>query len=101
MQGQRVIEAKTGGGTERALRILADMDRRAETLALDKTPDLAVQLKHFMDYGAISPRMVAQKTVQVMGGWKGRTFSELVWREYLCFAAHRGAGAVARKSVVL
>lgn len=99
--GQIPVHPKIGGGTTRAVAVMKRMDRSTEMLAIERTPDLAVQIKLFLDYGALSPKMVAQHAVTVTGAWKGRTFSELVWREYVCFAAHRGSGVAVKQTVAV
>lgn len=100
LRGQRVVSAKSGGGSSAGVKVMEGMQKGRETLLVEKSPDLAVLLKVFLDYGAVSPKMVAQKVVQVMGACRGRTFSELVWREYVCFAAHRAAGVATGAAAV-
>lgn len=64
-------------------------DKSSETLRLSKTADAAVTLKKYLDCGALSLRMVAKHAAQQLGGQlKGRTFSELVWRNYVSLTAN-------------
>lgn len=75
-----------------ALKTLSAMDKKRETLVVDKTPDVAVSLKQVLDHGVVSPRTVVKHVHRVMNGLKGRTFSEMVWRTYVCLSACRAAG---------
>lgn len=81
-----------GAGTSAALKILESMDKRRETLLLSRAADLVVLLKPHLDFGSISLRMVAARVEAVLGKLHGKTFSELVWRTYVSFAAHRSVG---------
>lgn len=76
--------------TKEALSLLnKSFDKSAELLRLSKTPDAAVALKVYIDHGAISLRMIARHVATAFGGqFKGRTFSELVWRNYVSLSAN-------------
>lgn len=97
---QMRIDSRVGGGTSAALKLITAMDKRRETLLLSKAADLCVSLKHHLDFGSISPRMVAARVVGVMGHLQGRTFSELVWRTYASFVAHRAVNVRSAKTAI-
>lgn len=88
------VKASSGGGDllNNALKTLSMMDEKRETLVVDKNPDVAVSLKQVLDHGVVSPRTVVKHVHRVMNGLKGRTFSEMVWRTYVCLSACRAAG---------
>lgn len=86
------LVAKMGGGTSAALRVLGKLDRGRETLVLSRAADAAVLLKTHLDYGSVSPRMVAAAVKGVMKRLSGRTFSELVWRTHVGVIANRAVG---------
>lgn len=86
-------------GTSAALALLARMDHRRETLLLAPDADLAVSLKTHLDYGSVSPRMVAACVADKLGKLRGKTFSEVVWRTYVALVAHRAAGVAAPSAV--
>lgn len=92
------VERRVGGGTSAALQLLASMDKHLETLVLRKAADLSISLKTHLDFGSVSPRMVAARIVGVMGKLQGRTFSELAWRTYTSFVAHRRTGVRSGKT---
>lgn len=92
VQRQSCVQGKVSGGTSEALRVLRGMKKERELLWMDRKPDLVVLLKLYLDYGALSPRMVAKRSNAVLGKVGGRTFSEMVWRDYVAIAAHRAVG---------
>lgn len=79
-----LVTARIGGGTSAALKLLTTMEKDRETLLRDTSPDLAILLKNHLDLGTVSPAMVTGRVVAVVGSAHGRTFSELVWRSYVC-----------------
>lgn len=85
-----------GRGTSAARRVLSGMSKRMEMLSVRSGTAIATKLRHLLDVGAISPRMVASHVVQVVGKLEGYTFSEMVWRSHLAFAAHRKVAAQSR-----
>lgn len=68
-RGERAVGASAGGG------------------------DPALLLKDLLDSGALSARMVAAHLKSVVGKYEGKTYGELVFRDYASVAAHRALGA--------
>lgn len=87
-------QAQSGVGSVQALKVLNNVlnDKFKETLGITKGMDAALVIKTYLDCGTLSVRMVAKRVVEVMGELKGRTFSELVWRTYVSFAANGAVG---------
>jgi len=81
--------AASNNGPQEYKAVLDAMSKEAEALRLSRVPELAVQLKPYMDVGVLSPRTVYQKVVEVVGKPEGYTFSELVWRSFVCATLHK------------
>lgn len=96
----RQIEGRVGKGTTLGLRILSGMRKETELLRIEKKTDLALEIKKLLDVGAVSPRMIASRIVQVVGKATGRTFSELVWRDYTAVMVSRSVGVKSVKQAV-
>lgn len=101
LQRKSCVHGKVGGGTSAAMRVLAGMTKERELLGVEKRPDMTLLLKLYLDYGALSPRVVAKKSAAVLGKAGGRTFSEMAWRDYVAIAAHRAVGVRSNVSCVV
>ncbi|PXF49032.1 Deoxyribodipyrimidine photo-lyase [Gracilariopsis chorda] len=73
-----------GAGTSAAMKLLAQMTKREENnFSRNARCELVFRLKPHLDYGSVSPRMVAATVFNVMKSLTGRTYEELVWRTFL------------------
>lgn len=100
-RGMEWVVGKMGGGTSAAEKVLRGMQKERELLMLRRDADLIVRLQVFLEYGAVSARMVARRAMQVVGCAGGRTFTEMVWRDRRAIAAHNGATVGARSAVAV
>lgn len=92
MDMRAVGTALVGKGTSAAKAVLKTMTKRSERVVGAGAPDLVFQIKHHLDAGTISPKVVAAHIKSVVGKYAGVTFGELVWRDYLSMAVHRAVG---------
>lgn len=97
---QLPIVKKLGGGSSAAWNVLNTMDRGRETVVHSASADLSVTLKPHLDFGSLSPRMVAAHALKVVGSLSGRTFSELIWRTYVSYSIHNKIGVRSPNVVV-
>lgn len=80
------VVPQIGGGTSAALKVLHGMNKECEGGRISSSADLAMALRPFLNSGAISVKMVAERVKRVLGELRGATFEELVWRSYVCAA---------------
>ena len=97
----RQMQGRVGKGTTLGLRILSGMRKETELLRIEKKTDIAMEIKNLLDVGAVSSRMVAARIVQVIGKATGRTFSELVWRDYTGVMVCRSVGIKCVKQAII
>lgn len=76
-------EAKAGEGTSAAMKLLAGLRKEKEMRKMKSAPEMGVQLRKFLNCGAVSEMMVARVIVDTVGKLQGATFEELVWRSYV------------------
>lgn len=98
-QGVEFVKGRMGNGESLGRRVLETIRKEKEIRVIDGR-DVCMDLKRYLDYGALSRKMVARKTVEVLGRRGGKTFSELVWRDYVGIVMQKNAGKVSSKVAV-
>lgn len=95
--GGKVIGRAEG---ERVLQLACTKESEKRIAISARGGDPVWRLKEVLEAGVVSSRMVAERIVKVVGKLEGKTAGELVWRDYVCEAAHRAAGVKAGASQV-
>lgn len=92
------VDPLMGGGTSLALKLLCNM-RRADEICAGREARFMMTIKALLDCGAVSTRMIAARVVQVVGALRGRSFEDLLWRDYVCVMVQRAVqkGTVGNK----